>query len=83
MAYDLWNSLPMHFLVFMNSLVLRKLQVTMKSTHSLSAQLFARVERASASYETVTEREKNLERTFRSDLGEVGHFYDVFSKLYK
>jgi hypothetical protein len=63
--------------------MLRKLQDTYKSTQSLGSQLVARVELCSQKYETITDHEKNLERTFRSDLGEVGHFYDIFTKLYK
>ena len=55
----------------------------MKSSQNLASQLLTRVEASTKRYEFVMDRERLLERTFRRDLGEVGHFFDLFMRLYK
>ena len=71
---DFWNAC---------SQMLKKLQDSVKSSQNLASQLLTRVEASTKRYEFVMDRERLLERTFRRDLGEVGHFFDLFMRLYK
>jgi hypothetical protein len=55
----------------------------MKSTQSLVAQLEVRKTECKAKVEELDDKEKDLERKFRRDLGDVGQFLEFFVKNYK
>jgi len=55
----------------------------MKSTESLISQLQVRKTECKTKLEELEEREKDLERKFRRDMGDVGQFFEFFVKNYK
>lgn len=70
-------------LVINYSFLLGKLQDEMKSTQSLVSQLTVRKNECKEKEMIIAERESELERGFRKDLGDVGHYLAFFMKNYK
>lgn len=65
------------------SQMLMKLQDGMKSTQSLVAQLSARKSGCREKMSDLQEKEKELEKRFRKEIGDVGQFFEFFMKNYK
>jgi hypothetical protein len=63
--------------------MLLKLQDEMKSAQMLVAQLTIRKGECKEKEMIITERQNDLERKFRKELGDVGHFLGAFMKSYK
>jgi len=63
--------------------MLMKLQDGMKSTQSLVSQLAARKSKCKEKTSDMAEKEKDLEKRFRKELGDVGQFFEFFIKNYK